>query len=326
METAGKKPLVSICCLAYNQAEYIRKALDGFVGQKTSFPYEVLIHDDASSDGTADIIREYAGRYPDVIKPVLQTENQYSQGFTNISGTYNFPRAQGKYIAMCEGDDFWTDTGKLQRQVDFMEANPECSLVFHSARIQVEGRALTERWMRPYRGDRRLSPEEVIDKTSGYPTASLLFRKEMVKALPDYYVNAPIADIPLQMMAASRGWVYYMDRPMCVYRLGGSYSWTELMKQGDRQEKAERYYRQMRQMYREFDVDTGGRFHETAVHAVRRIYFLTKVNTKDYRLVLSRDYREFYRELNLRTRFFIRLEAAAPGLYRLMYKLYHLGQ
>ncbi len=326
METAGKKPLVSICCLAYNQAEYIRKALDGFVGQKTSFPYEVLIHDDASSDGTADIIREYAGRYPDVIKPVLQTENQYSQGFTNISGTYNFPRAQGKYIAMCEGDDFWTDTGKLQRQVDFMEANPECSLVFHSARIQVEGRALTERWMRPYRGDRRLSPEEVIDKTSGYPTASLLFRTEMVKKLPDYYVNAPIADIPLQLMAASRGWVYYMDRPMCVYRLGGSYSWTELMKQGDRQEKAERYYRQMRQMYREFDVATGGRFHETAVHAVRRIYFLTKVNTKDYRLVLSRDYREFYRELNFRTRFFIRLEAAAPGLYRLMYKLYHLGQ
>ena len=87
METAGKKPLVSICCLAYNQAEYIGRALDGFVGQKTSFPYEVLIHDDASSDGTADIIREYAGRYPDVIKPILQTENQYSQGFTNISGT-----------------------------------------------------------------------------------------------------------------------------------------------------------------------------------------------------------------------------------------------
>ena len=225
---------------------------------------------------------------------------------------------------MCEGDDFWTDTGKLQRQVDFMEANPGCSLVFHSARVQVEGRALTEKWMRPYRGDRRLSPEEVIDKTSGYPTASLLFRAEMVENLPDYYVNAPIADIPLQLMAASRGWVYYMDRPMCVYRLGGSYSWTELMKQGDRQEKAERYYQQMRQMYGEFDRDTGGRFHEEVVHAVRRIYFLTKVNTKDYRLVLSRNYREFYRELSARTRFFIRLEAAAPGLYRLLYRLYHL--
>ena len=261
-----------------------------------------------------------------MIRPILQTENQYSKGITNISGTYNFPRAQGRYIAMCEGDDYWTDTGKLKRQVDFMEANPGCALVFHSAGVKVEGRALTERQMRPYRGDRQLSPEDIIDKVSGYPTASLLFRTEMVKELPDYYVNAPIADIPLQLMAASAGWAYYMDRPMCVYRLGGTYSWTELMKQGDREEKAERYYRQMKEMYSAFDRATGQRFHGAVEHAAERLHFLTKVNTKDYKTVLSRQYREFYRELNLRTRFFIRLEAGAPALYRLLYRLYHAGQ
>ncbi len=327
MTSAGSEPvMVSICCITYNQETYIRAALDGFLNQETDFPYEVLIHDDASTDQTARIIREYAEKYPEVVKPILQTENQYSQGRTNISGTYNFPRARGRYIAMCEGDDYWTDPHKLQRQVDFMEANPGCSLVFHSAQVQVEGRAFTERRMRPYRCSRRISPEEIIDKTSGYPTASLLFRAEMVRELPDYYIGAPIADIPLQLMAAADGWAYYMDRPMCVYRLGGSYSWTELMKKGDREEKARRYYLQMRRMYRAFDDATGQRFHGTVIHAVRRLYFLTKVNTKDYRLVLSGQYREFYRELNLRTRFFIRLEAGAPALYSLLYRLYHAGK
>ena len=108
-------------------------------------------------------IMNNGARFPDIIKPVLQTENQYAKGFTNISGTYNFPRAKGKYIAMCEGDDYWTSPDKLQRQVDYLEANPGCSLVFHSARVEVQGRALTERTMRPYRGRRIVMPREIID-------------------------------------------------------------------------------------------------------------------------------------------------------------------
>ncbi len=271
--------MVSICCITYNQEEYIRDALDGFLSQDTDFSYEVLIHDDASTDGTADIIREYARQYPEIIKPILQTENQYAKGLTNVSGTYNFPRAKGRYIAMCEGDDYWTDPHKLQRQTDYMEAHPDCSLVFHSACIEVQGRALTERRMRPYRRSRRVSPEEIIDKTSGYPTASLMFRADMVKILPDFYVNAPLADIPLQLMAAARGWAYYMDRPMCVYRLGGAFSWTTLMKQGDYERKQRQYYQDMKKMYRGFDRETGGRFHEVARRALARIWFLTKVNT-----------------------------------------------
>jgi glycosyltransferase involved in cell wall biosynthesis len=97
--------------------------------QKCNFPFEMLIHDDASTDGTADIIREYETKYPDIIKPIYQTENQYSKGI-GVSRIYQFPRAKGKYIALCEGDDYWTDPYKLQKQVDFLEANPEYSLLF----------------------------------------------------------------------------------------------------------------------------------------------------------------------------------------------------
>lgn len=310
------KMLVSICCITYNQVLYIRDALDGFLKQKTDFDYEVLIHDDASTDGTADVIREYAARYPDLIKPLLQAENQYSLGNTNVSGLFNFPRARGRYIAMCEGDDYWTDENKLQLQADYMETHPECALCFHSAEVEVLERAVTERMMRPYRGDRIVSSEEMIGKKSGYPTASLFFRAEMVKALPEFYNQAPLADIPLQLIAAARGFGFYLDRPMCVYRLGGAASWTTLMKQGNYEEKQQRYYLQMKQMYEGFDQESEGRFHEAVNEAVDRLYFLTQVNTKHYDQVFLAKNRKFYRELNARTRFFTWLEFRLPGLYR----------
>ena len=106
---SSKKYMVSICCLTFNHEPYIRKALDSFLMQKTTFPFEIVIHDDASTDGTADIIREYQENYPDIVHSLCQEENQYSKGISNISGVFNFPRAQGKYIAMCEGDDYWSD-------------------------------------------------------------------------------------------------------------------------------------------------------------------------------------------------------------------------
>src|SRR5690625_3999133 len=102
------KQIVSISCITYNQSSYIRQCLDGFLMQKCNFKFEVLIHDDASTDNTADIIKEYQAKYPDIIKPIYQAENQYSKGVRGINIRFNFPRAQGKYIALCEGDDYWT--------------------------------------------------------------------------------------------------------------------------------------------------------------------------------------------------------------------------
>lgn len=132
-----ENPLVSICCVTYNHAPYIRQCLDGFIMQKTTFNIEILIHDDASTDETADIIREYEFKYPDIIKPIYQKENQYSKGI-KVSFTYNFPRAKGKYIAMCEGDDYWTDPYKLQKQVDFLESHPDYSICSHRYRVFYE--------------------------------------------------------------------------------------------------------------------------------------------------------------------------------------------
>ena len=129
--------MVSVCCLVYNHEKYLRQCLDGFVNQKTNFKFEVLIHDDASTDSSAAIIREYEEKYPELIKPIYQTENQYSKK-VKIGITYQFPRVKGKYIALCEGDDYWTDPLKLQKQIDFLEANPEYSFCCHRFKILKE--------------------------------------------------------------------------------------------------------------------------------------------------------------------------------------------
>lgn len=309
-------PLVSICCLTFHHEEYVRDALEGFLKQKVDFRYEILIHDDASTDKTPDIIREYQKRYPDLIFPILQTENQYSRGITHASGAFNFPRARGRYIAMCEGDDYWRDPDKLRLQVEYLESHPGCSLCFHSAAILSVDGSVAGSLVRPYRKDCVVSPEQIIDKTSGYPTASLVFRTEAVKQLPDYYKNCPVGDIPMQLMAAAIGYGWYMDRPMCVYRVGVAVSWTKKMQEGDYGQKQRVYRERMARTYEEFDRETGGRFHQEAMKAAKRIYFLTLVNTKQYDLVQKPEYREFYKELELRVRFFIRFEILAPGIYR----------
>lgn len=121
-------PFVSISCITYNHEQYIADAIESFLMQETNFPFEVLIHDDASTDGTADIIRKYEKEYPDIIKPIYQKENQYSKRDGSI-GRIQKGRALGKYYATCEGDDYWTDPYKLQKQVDYLEAHPDCGLV-----------------------------------------------------------------------------------------------------------------------------------------------------------------------------------------------------
>lgn len=124
--------LVSICCLTYNHEKYIREALNGFLMQKTNFDFEILIHDDASTDNTQKIIQEYMNEHPALFKPIFQKENQRSKLGGGMNARFNHPRALGKYIAHCEGDDYWTDPYKLQKQVDFLEANEEYSICAHA--------------------------------------------------------------------------------------------------------------------------------------------------------------------------------------------------
>lgn len=124
---------VSVFVPVYNHRNYIKQTLDSILIQKVTFPYEIVIHDDASTDGTTEIIKEYESRYPDIIRCKYQMENQRSQGYMSATWDCHFNMCTGKYCAMLEGDDYWSDPYKLQRQYDYMEAHPECSLYMHNA-------------------------------------------------------------------------------------------------------------------------------------------------------------------------------------------------
>lgn len=315
--------MVSISCIAYNHEPYIARALNSFLMQKTSFKYEILIHDDASTDGTARIIKEYADRYPDMIKPMYQKENQYSKGISNISGTFNFPRAEGKYIAMCEGDDYWIDDQKLQMQVDYMEAHPVCTMCFHAARIESEDHALRDTQVRPYRGNRVCTPEEVIDKRANYPTASLMFPAFLARKLPKYYFECPVGDVPIHIFMASKGEVYYIDRKMSVYQQGVSVSWSTQMEQGNYKENLICHHNAMKKMFRAFSEETNHQYDAAIERAFGRMDFLTLLNTKEYAEIKKKKYRRYYKELNMRTRLLLSLDLYCPWIYSGLQKLWY---
>ena len=135
-------PAVSVRCLAYNHEKYIEQCLDGFLMQETTVPFEVVIHDDASTDHTADIIRKYEKAFPHILKPIYETENQYSKQDGSLSRIMS-KAIRGKYIAVCEGDDYWTDPQKLQLQYKAMEQHPECMIAYHRVEfIRADGEKL----------------------------------------------------------------------------------------------------------------------------------------------------------------------------------------
>ena len=221
-----KEPLISIICTAYNHEKYIAKAIEGFLMQETEYDYEILIHDDASTDKTADIIRQYELKYPEIIKAVYQTENQYSKG-VKISRTFLHPKAKGKYVAICEGDDYWTDKSKLQLQVKYMESHPECTLCFHASEA-ININTGKKRIIRPYKRDQICSIEDIIlgQGTHYCATNSMLFPSEFALERPEFMKAIEVGDYPRRLLLASKGTVYYIDRVMSVYQTGVKGSWT----------------------------------------------------------------------------------------------------
>lgn len=210
-------PLVSISCITYNHEPYIVQALNGFLMQKTDFPFEVLIHDDASTDRTADIIREYEKKFPNLIKPIYQKENHYSKGFTSVSATWNFPRAKGKYIALCEGDDYWIDENKLQIQVDFLENNPEYGMCFHDAVVVNELENEVDSFSY-HVIEKDYSATELFENWV-VPTASMLFKKEILCYKLADRKNFIAGDIVLVEQACVYGKVHGFKKKMSVYRI-----------------------------------------------------------------------------------------------------------
>ena len=212
-------PKLSICCLTYNHASYIRQCIEGFLSQEVAFPFEILINDDCSTDGTADIIKGYVSKYPNVITPIFHEENQYRKGIRGMFQRYLFPKARGEYIALCEGDDYWDDPNKIQKQVDFLDSHPDYSMCFSRAKILLE--VNTPVYINCFDiEDRDYDATELFSKWI-VPTASVLFRREVNNTLSPDFSKILNNDIYIIEQGAHFGKVRGMSEPMVVYRVQG---------------------------------------------------------------------------------------------------------
>ena len=226
------KPLVSICCVTYNHEKYVEKALDSFLMQNTDFSFEIVIDDDCSTDNTVELIKEYIKKYPTLMNVRLREENVGM--ISNI--TENIQRSNGDYIALCEGDDYWTDPVKLQIQLDLMMENPECYLSFHPVN-EVINNELSGRVFADHGAENRIFTDiEMVRGISGpfCHTTSMVFRRKAMDPTPDFFSIVPVCDVFIQLLASLNGGALFIGRKMSAYRRGHPGSWSITMHEKDR--------------------------------------------------------------------------------------------
>lgn len=267
--TGEEVPLLSVAVVTYNHENYLTEALDGILMQETDFPFEIVIHDDCSTDNTVNILEEYANKYPNLIKLILQKENQYSQGI-KIERIL-FPKLIGKYIALCEGDDYWIDPHKLQIQLDEMRKIENCQISFHSAINRWEDKSKKDEITTKQADGNKLfiSNEIVLGGGAFCPTASLVLEKKAIDNLPAWFDRAPMADYFLQIFGSLKGGALYIDRPMSVYRLNSIGSWSSTMLDIKKKEKEfKRILATLKEMDEYFDLQ----FHSEIIERESDVY------------------------------------------------------
>lgn len=214
-------PMVSVVMVAYWQQELIERAIRGVVRQKTSFPIELIVVDDCSPDETFERACEWQRCYPGIVKAFRNS--------TNIGLQQNYMRAlrhcSGKYLAMCDADDYWCDHSKLRRQVEYMEEHPECAITFHRVVNHFAGTGIKSLSNGGQRADTTIAD---LSRSNYITNCSVMYRRELVgiDELEKWFSHDIWPDYPTHMLYARHGVIHYFTRPMAVYRQGGKGAWT----------------------------------------------------------------------------------------------------
>lgn len=230
------EPLVTFLCIAYNQEDYIEQCIIGFLRQKTLFPYEILIHDDSSTDGTRDIIESYRLRYPNIIRCIYQTDNQYSQGLSPI--LIAAKECKSDYIAICEGDDYWVDENKIQSQFDFMMKDTSISMVLSPGKLESKGKILNQTQGFYGTKSKVIAAQEILNIGGQFaPTASYLIKKDYLVCSMEFFIDAPVGDLFIELYSAAIGKLVYFPEVGSVYRLASKNSFTSRMLKSELENK-----------------------------------------------------------------------------------------
>ena len=286
------KALVSVICMAYNHGESIRKCLEGFVSQKTDFKYEIIIHDDASTDGTPDIIREFCEKYPELIKPIFQKENQYSKG-VQIVRQFMYPLAEGEYCAYCEGDDYWIDEGKLQKQIDALRQHPECDICATASYVYINGKR--KRVVSPSCNDTVLPAGDVIRGGGGFVCSNtLVYRKEMDQNPMRFSAESEV-DYFQQINGAIKGGMVFLQDVTGVYNLESAGSWSAAVRNDS--SKKLKWNDEIIRMLNVLDEETEARYHSSVEYMIKKIEFSNHRLRGEYKQIMGEDYKIYRNEM-----------------------------
>lgn len=325
--------MVTVLCTVYNHEKYLRKCLDGFVMQKTDFKFEVIVHDDASTDHSADIIREYTEKYPLIFFPIYQSENQYSKGVF-IARDFLLPEIKGKYVARCEGDDYWCNENKLQLQYEAMEKHPECHICLHKVQGIYENGKEKAIWY-PARLlktgvlERDVFMDIITDNIFFHISSSFIrtceYKDYLLDDLDFVRISrlSGVGDIPMMLYFGTLGSVYYIDEAMSHYRMLSVGSWTSKMKEkkvSDQLKHADR----MINMYESFNEYSNKRFFLYVERAKEHWLFIRKLlllNDKEkLKLYFEKNNRWRFKQLNKKEKLALILRAYTPRLWTIYLK------
>lgn len=222
MNKKAKKPKVSVLCLTYNQSSFVKNMLDSILTQKTNFSFEILIHDDASNDGTVEILKHYQNKYPNIIRVFFEKENQYQKGLRGMVAKILLPEARGEYVALCEGDDFFTNKNKLQLQVDFLDKHQDYALCFHPVKVFFENKEMPDHIF-PNKEEHREFNLKGLLKENFIQTNSVLYRKRKKYDLSSE--NFLPGDWYLHLYHAQFGKIGFINKNMACYRRHSGSMW-----------------------------------------------------------------------------------------------------
>ena len=315
----SKKIMVSICCGTYNHGKYIRQALDSFINQKTNFNYEILVIDDASTDDTPDILRDYEKRYPKLIRVIYNKKNMYSTGarvFTRM-----FELSKGKYISYCDGDDYYIDLNKIQKQFDYMEAHPDCGVVASNYKTYND---ITGKFKKSHLKEKDYSVEEIIEGDGAmFATSSTFLRKSSVTALNKFYYISPFEDYVSLLNISLTSKIHVLSDYMSVYRINAVNSITTKAKTGDVVKVRKYLLAEATKMFNEFDKCTSFKYQRSTRYVLLKNEFIVAVLEKNFSKIKDNKFKDLYKTGNFKSRFLYFNKIHFPRIYVFLRLLKH---
>lgn len=309
---------VTIICLAYNHEKYIEQALDSMLFQKTTFKYKILVHDDCSSDMTQEILLQYKERYPDIVDLILEPYNRYSKGQSFTDSIKS--KIVGKYVALCEGDDFWIDESKLQVQYDFMESHAGYSLIVHSADVLDDRTGIIKDHLRPANHNKDFSTSEIIEAAGWlWATNSMFFKAELYGS-PEAYRGWGVGDYPTAIYLSTAGKVRYIDRRMSVYRSMSEGSWSSRIA-NDGRVKIQSLESRIAGISR-FDSYTERRYSKSVEYVKGKWRCEIGVLSGNWEKVVDEENHSYFHFLKASTKFSMWLHCNHPAAYQFAKRLF----